>query len=274
MGEGSSLTGNGANDVDVPPPDLPPLPMPSMPHAVYPHVPVVPPMGLGVIPPQFQTQQQTMSNFPADIMRRPPPLGRRSPPRGGGGQMYSRSPSPPPNDERYTHKNGRRHNISSSARSDTSNRGRTRHDRGSEYDSYGTSGVDYSPPPSPRYSHKHSQMRRSSKHSPDRYSSRSGQSGSEWTDREYYENDKSRRRDHKSGTPMRDERHSEKRKQRSFVENGEAFEDEHHGYASGSSSYRDRNNHHSKRRENVAGEDSLRERIQGKHGPKTSSPMV
>ena len=39
---------------------------------------------------------------------------------------------------------------------------------GSEYDSYGTSGVDYSPPPSPRYSHKHSQMRRSSKHSPDR----------------------------------------------------------------------------------------------------------
>jgi len=73
---------------------------------------------------------------------------------------------------------------------------------------------------------------------------------------------------------MRDERHSEKRKQRSFVENGEAFEDEHHGYASGSSSYRDRNNHHSKRRENVAGEDSLRERIQGKHGPKTSSPMV
>ena len=39
---------------------------------------------------------------------------------------------------------------------------------GSEYDSYGTSGVDYSPPPSPRYGHKHSQMRRSSKHSPDR----------------------------------------------------------------------------------------------------------
>ena len=26
--EGGSLTGNGANDVDVPPPDLPPLPMP------------------------------------------------------------------------------------------------------------------------------------------------------------------------------------------------------------------------------------------------------
>ena len=25
--EGGSLTGNGANDVDVPPPDLPPLPM-------------------------------------------------------------------------------------------------------------------------------------------------------------------------------------------------------------------------------------------------------
>ena len=53
---------------------------------------------------------------------------------------------------------------------------------------------------------------------------------------------------------------------RPYVENGEAFEDEHHGYASGSSSYRDRTNHHSKRRENVAGEDSLRERIQGKHG--------
>ena len=26
--EGGSLTGNGANDEDVPPPDLPPLPMP------------------------------------------------------------------------------------------------------------------------------------------------------------------------------------------------------------------------------------------------------
>ena len=26
--EGGSLTGNGANDLDVPPPDLPPLPMP------------------------------------------------------------------------------------------------------------------------------------------------------------------------------------------------------------------------------------------------------
>merc|ERR1719411_2142482 len=220
----------------------------------------------GVIPPQFQAQQQPMTNFPADIMRRPPPLGRRSPPRGGGGQVYSRSPSPSPNEDRYPHKSDRRHNLSSSARSDTSNRGRTRHDRGSEYDSYGTSGVDYSPPPSPRYSHKHSQMRRSSKHSPDRYSSRSGQSGSEWTDRECYESDKSRRRDHKSGTPMRDERHSEKRKQRPYVENGEAFEDEHHGYASGSSSYRDRTNHHSKRRENLAGEDSLHERIQGKHG--------
>ena len=26
--DGGSLTGNGANDLDVPPPDLPPLPMP------------------------------------------------------------------------------------------------------------------------------------------------------------------------------------------------------------------------------------------------------
>ena len=50
--------------------------------------------------------------------------------------FFFRSPSPPPNDERYTHKNGRRHNISSSARSDTSNRGRTRHDRGRIYHSH------------------------------------------------------------------------------------------------------------------------------------------
>ena len=47
-----------------------------------------------------------------------------------------------------------------------------------------------------------------------RYSARSGQSGSEWTDREYYENSQGRRRDHKSGTPLRDERQSDKRRQR------------------------------------------------------------
>ena len=62
----------------------------SMPHAVFPHVSVVPPMGMGAMPQQFQPHQQPMSNFPAEIMRRPPPLGRRSPPRGSGGQAYSR----------------------------------------------------------------------------------------------------------------------------------------------------------------------------------------
>ena len=61
-----------------------------MPHAVFPHVSVVPPMGMGAMPQQFQPHQQPMSNFPAEIMRRPPPLGRRSPPRGSGGQAYSR----------------------------------------------------------------------------------------------------------------------------------------------------------------------------------------
>ena len=44
--------------------------------------------------------------------------------------IFVRSPSPPPNEDRYTHKTDRRHNLSSSARSDTSNRGRTRRDRG------------------------------------------------------------------------------------------------------------------------------------------------
>ena len=47
-----------------------------------------------------------------------------------------------------------------------------------------------------------------------RYSSRSGQSGSEWTDREYYENSQGRRRDPKSVTPLREERQGDKTRQR------------------------------------------------------------
>ena len=39
---------------------------------------------------------------------------------------------------------------------------------GSGYDSYGTSGYDYSPPASPRYNHIQAEERRSSRHSPDR----------------------------------------------------------------------------------------------------------
>ena len=50
--------------------------------------PGVPPIGLGGMPTQFPVHQP-MSNFPTEIMRRPPPLGRRSPPRGSGGQTYS-----------------------------------------------------------------------------------------------------------------------------------------------------------------------------------------
>ena len=53
---------------------------------------------------------------------------------------------------------------------------------------------------------------------------------------------------------------------RSYLENGETLEDDNNGYASGSSNYRDRTNHHSKRREKVVGDDTLRERIQEKHG--------
>ena len=50
------------------------------------------------------------------------------------------------------------------------------------------------------------------------------------------------------------------------MENGESFEEDHHGYASGSSNHRDRPSHHSGRREKAVRDDSLRENIQGKHG--------
>ena len=50
------------------------------------------------------------------------------------------------------------------------------------------------------------------------------------------------------------------------MENGESFEEDHHGYASGSSNHRDRPSHHSGRREKAMRDDSLRENIQGKHG--------
>jgi hypothetical protein len=276
--DGGSLAGNGPNDAEGPPPDLPPLPMPSMTQPVFHHVPVPAPLGLGPIPPQFPGHQQIMSNFPAEIMRRPPPLGRRSPPRGGGGPSYSRSPSPPPADERYPHDADdarRHHNISSSARSDASNRRRPRRN-GSGYDSYGTSGYDYSPPASPRYNRSQAEERRSSRHSPDRFSNRSGQSGSEWTDREYYEHDSTRRRDHKGATPLRvEDRNGDKRKPRKCVDNGETTDDDRRGYTSGSNNYRDRPSQHSRRREHGAGSDPLRNNaLQGKNGPKTSSPMV
>ena len=45
-----------------------------------------------------------------------------------------------------------------------------------------------------------------------RYSMRSDQSGSEWTDREYYDNSRVRRRDHKSGTPLREDRRGDHRR--------------------------------------------------------------
>merc|ERR1712179_315059 len=131
----------------------------------------------------------------------------------------------------------------------------------------GNGGQAYSPPPSPGYSHNHGKGRRSRRHSPDRYSSRSGQSGSEWTDREYYENTQVRRRDHKSGTPLRDDRQGDKRKQRQYNENGVTTDEERYGYASGSNNLRDRPNPHSRKREKAIGDDSVNSSsgLQGKH---------
>ena len=51
------------------------------------------------------------------------------------------------------------------------------------------------------------------------------------------------------------------------MENGETTEEDRHGYASGSNTYRDRPNHHSRRRENALGDDSGHGGAQqGKHG--------
>ena len=51
------------------------------------------------------------------------------------------------------------------------------------------------------------------------------------------------------------------------MENGETTEEDRHGYASGSNTFRDRPNHHSRRRENALGDDSGHSGAkQGKHG--------
>ena len=51
------------------------------------------------------------------------------------------------------------------------------------------------------------------------------------------------------------------------MENGETTEDDRHGYTSGSNNVRDRPNHHSRRRENALGDDSVHGGAQqGKHG--------
>ena len=50
------------------------------------------------------------------------------------------------------------------------------------------------------------------------------------------------------------------------MENGEVSEEERHGYASGSNSYRHRPNHHSRRREDAVGDDSVHGALKGKHG--------
>ena len=57
------------------------------------------------------------------------------------------------------------------------------------------------------------------------------------------------------------------------MENGETTEEDRHGYASGSNTFRDRPNHHSRRRENVLGDHSSQGGAQqGKHGT-LNSPL-
>jgi len=210
---------------DEPPPDLPPLTLPSIPYGGFSNYSTMHTAETDIQTEQPQFYQESAQHFGTGLARNFS-YARRRPDDDRCFDIYgSRSPSPPPDDERYPPKADRRHNMSS-ARSDISNRERRRGDKGSGYDSYCTSGYEYSPPPSPRYNHG---GRRSSRHSPDR----------------------------------------------AYMENGETTEDDRHGYTSGSNNFRDRPNHHSRRRENALGDDSAHGGAQqGKHGPKTSSPMV